>query len=81
MAEIHISDLQSARAAFISDRDAFDQAVSNSVMRAIDARQQQQIRGGLLPLKGVILTGAINPEILEALKLPGTLPQLPGELV
>jgi hypothetical protein len=60
MATIRVSDLP--RTTSISNQEAFDQAVSSSVLRAIDARQQQDIRGGIRLTDIIILVGGILGE-------------------
>jgi hypothetical protein len=58
MATIRVSDLP--RTTSISNQEAFDQAVSSSVLRAIDARQQQDIRGGSLRDVIILLGGYLG---------------------
>lgn len=63
MATIKISDLCSPLSASIGCQEEFIGAVENAVIRAVDARQLQDIRGGLQPpttevmLKQPILVG------------------------
>lgn len=64
MATIKISDLRSPLSASISCEEEFTGAVSNAVMRAIEARQLQDIRGGLTPTKLPIIAPRKPPIIV-----------------
>lgn len=48
MATIKISDLHSTLPISIDSEDEFLEAVKNSTIRALDARQLQDIRGGFV---------------------------------
>lgn len=77
MPRIHISDLNSSRAASIGNPEAFEQAVSDSVLRAIEVRQQQDIRGGRI--KEIICGGfPIPPDWSDPFPPDWSVPGLPG---
>lgn len=61
MATIKISDLRSSISASISCEEELTGAVSNAVMRAVEARQLQDIRGGIAPLKPPIIVAGFAP--------------------
>jgi hypothetical protein len=54
MATIKIFDLGSTPPISIDSEDEFLEAVKNSTIRALDARQQQDIRGGVEWVKAKI---------------------------
>lgn len=61
MATIKISDLCSPLPDSIGCQEEFIGAVENAVIRALDARQLQDIRGGIAPLKPPIIVAGFAP--------------------
>lgn len=61
MATIKISDLRSPISTSISCEEEFTGTVSNAVIRAIEARQLQDIRGGITPTKLPIVFAGFAP--------------------
>jgi|GEM_PF-6052094 len=66
MATIKLSDLHSTLPTSISNEEEFIGAVSSAVIRALDSRQLQEIRGGFLsPGIGPIVLGIIFRPIVD----------------
>lgn len=61
MATIKISDLHSHLHTSISSEEEFIEFISNAVIRAIDARQLQDIRGGVTLAKPTIIYAGFKP--------------------
>ena len=61
MATIKISDLRSPISGSISCEEEFTGAISNAVMRAVEARQLQDIRGGITLTKPPIIFAGFKP--------------------
>lgn len=71
MATIKISDLRSPLPAFIGCEEEFTGAVENAVVRAVNARQLQDIRGGFKsPTTGGIFLPNPIGELIGEMLLP-----------
>lgn len=64
MATVKISDLRSPLPAAIDREEEFVGAVSSAVIRALDARQLQEIRGGIY-LEPIIAGNIPIPNVYE----------------